>query len=163
MSREEPHAQNVSDIKSIVAKLDPDAKRDVITEAMKTLHADAAGAIVAEMVKVIPQADVQKQPVGDAVREATPEEQTEIADETLQSLPAEAREEVLRSLIPNPSVPDPLKLIVVWTFIIVFGVSFLALIVAVFLQPEHVGTMATVVTTLAGTLAGFLSGRAAST
>jgi len=76
---------------------------------------------------------------------------------------AQAQISEVPTLLPTQRVTDRIWQIIVWAFAIVFVLNSLALILAVFrLEPEHVQILLTVFTTVAGILAGFISGRASS-
>jgi hypothetical protein len=113
---------------------DVEAKKAVATAALQTLGTNAVGA------------------------------KKEIAVAAMQTLPAEAQEELFAQLQgPSRKVSDRIWMMIVASFAIVFVGGTAALVAAVFLlQAEQIQVLLTVFTTVAGILAGFISGRASS-
>lgn len=120
-----------------VQALGPDnveAKKDVATATLQTLGTNAVGA------------------------------KKDIAAAAMQSLPPEAQEDLLVQLQgPSRKVSDRIWQWIVAAFAIVFVGGTGSLVAAVFmLQAEQIQVLLTVFTTVAGILAGFISGRASS-
>src|SRR5215208_4105295 len=111
-----------------------DAKKEIATTAVQTLGADAV--------------DAKK----------------DIATTVLQSLPPEQQQEVIGQVQgPTQKVSDRIWQWVVGAFAIVFVGGSGALVASVFLLPvEQIQVLLTVFTTVAGILAGFISGRASA-
>jgi hypothetical protein len=136
-----------------MANLTPDAKKDIATTALQTLGANA----VDEKKEV---ATTALQTLGaDAV-----DAKKEIATTALQTLSPEAQDEVIGQVQrPTQQISDRIWQWVVGAFAIVFIGGSGALIVGVFLLPvSQVQVLLTVFTTVAGILAGFISGRASA-
>jgi hypothetical protein len=113
---------------------DVEAKKDVATAALQTLGTNAVGA------------------------------KKDIAVAAMQTLPPEAQEDLLLQLQgPSRKVSDRIWQWIVAAFAIVFVGGTASLVAAVFmLQAEQIQVLLTVFTTVAGILAGFISGRASS-
>ena len=113
---------------------DVEAKKDVATAALQTLGTNAVGA------------------------------KQEIAVAAMQSLPPKAQEDLLDQLQgPSRKVSDRIWQWIVAAFAIVFVGGTGSLVAAVFLlESEQIQVLLTVFTTVAGILAGFISGRASS-
>jgi hypothetical protein len=117
-----------------IVNLNPDSKREVATTALQTLGANAV--------------DAKK----------------EIATTALQTLSAEEREEVVGQVHgPTQKVSDRIWQWVVGAFAVVFiGASGTLVVSVFFLAVEQIQVLLTVFTTVAGILAGFISGRASA-
>jgi hypothetical protein len=130
-----------------------DAKKDIATTALQTLGANAVDA-----KKDI--ATTALQTLGaDAV-----DAKKDIATNALQTLSHEAREDVIGQVQgPSRFVSDRIWQWVVGAFAIVFVGGSAALVASVFLLPvEQIQVLLTLFTTVAGILAGFISGRASA-
>ncbi len=106
--------------------------------------------------------EVRRDIATEAMRTLPSEARKDVAAEAVRSLRPEDREDMVRVLLPDQRVANRIWRIVVWAFAAVFVMSSAALIVAVFLGPEDIQLLLTVVTTVAGVLAGFISGRSSS-
>ncbi len=158
--------QSIQDL----AKLTPDAKREVATTALQTLGSNAVdvkkevattalqtlGANAVDAKKDI--ATTALQTMGANAVDA----KKDIATTALQALPPKAQEEVIGQLHgPTQRVSDRIWQWVVGAFAIVFVVGSGTLVTSVFfLEVEQIQILLTVFTTVAGILAGFISGRA---
>jgi type IV secretory pathway VirB2 component (pilin) len=80
----------------------------------------------------------------------------------LQLLPAEQRKAIANSLMPTQPVTDWIWKVTVGVFASVLVLATLALCAGALWFKGDVQTLLTVVTTVAGILAGFISGRASS-
>jgi hypothetical protein len=80
----------------------------------------------------------------------------------LQLLPEEARKAIANSLMPTQPVTDWIWKATVGVFASVFVLATLALCAGTLWFEGDVQTLLTVVTTVAGILAGFISGRAST-
>ena len=80
----------------------------------------------------------------------------------LQLLPAEQRRAIANSLMPTQPVTDWIWKVTVGVFACVFVLATIALCVGALWSRGDVQTLLTVVTTVAGILAGFISGRAST-
>jgi len=127
-------SRNVEGVQRHIVNLTPDAKKEVATTAVQTLGGNAV--------------DAKK----------------EIATTALQTLSPEAQDEVIGQVQgPTQKISDRIWQWVVGAFAIVFIGGSGTLIASVFfLQVEQVQVLLTVFTTVAGILAGFISGRASA-
>src|SRR3712207_3481654 len=92
-----------------------------------------------------------------------PDTRKSVALEVGRSLTSEDQREVASSLLPTQGVINRIWLIIVGTFAVVFVVSAFTLCGAVLWGVStNIQTLLTVVTTIAGILAGFISGRAST-
>jgi hypothetical protein len=93
---------------------------------------------------------------------------TAVVTAAAQQLPDQARKAVAGSLQPSAPAADLIWKVIVFAFAISFGVSILGLIGIVLLsvfQPveqANIQVLLTIVTTVGGILAGFISGRASA-
>src|SRR5215208_5221199 len=141
--------QGVQDI----ANLTLDGKREAATSALQTLGANAVDA-----KKEIATTAVQT--LGANAVDA----KKEIAATVLQTLSPEQRQEVIGQVHgPTQKVSDRIWQWVVGAFAIVFVGGSGPLAASVFFLPvEQIQVLLTVFTTVAGILAGFISGRASA-
>ncbi len=152
--------------KAVVAEMMNSAsdgsEREVITEAVKRTTLDARKAAVAEAVNSA--ADRNKKDVAaEAVQDLPNNAKKAMLTEAAQSLDRKDREEVVECLgSPDQQATNRIWQMIVAAFAVVFVGSSIALIVAVFFGPKDIQLLLTVVTTVAGILAGFVSGRASS-
>jgi hypothetical protein len=172
MSEERSDSPNVPSIESSVLTLPVDAKKDIATTALQSLGAQAVDA-KKEVANTALQTlgtnavDAKKdiatmalQTLGtDAV-----DARKDIAATALQTLSPEEREDVIGQMHgPTQQVSDRIWQWIVGAFAIVFIGGSGALVAGVFLLTvEQVQVLLTVFTTVAGILAGFISGRASS-
>ena len=129
-----------------------EAKKDIATAALQTLQPGAT-----EAKKDIATAALQ------TLQPGATEAKKDIATAALQTLSAEDQTDVLnKARGPSQKVSDRIWQWIVAAFAIVFVVGTGALVVGVFLNPSQLQILVTVFTTVAGILAGFISGRASS-
>jgi hypothetical protein len=92
-----------------------------------------------------------------------PDTRKSVALEVGRSLTSQDQRDVASSLLPTQGVMNRIWLIIVGTFAVVFLVSAFTLCGAVLWGVStNIQTLLTVVTTIAGILAGFISGRAST-
>lgn len=91
-----------------------------------------------------------------------PEAKKDVAAQAIRTLSFEDREDLAERVLPTQGIADRIWQIIVWAFALVFVLSALALFAAAFWNPDQIQILLTVVTTVAGVLAGFISGRASS-
>jgi hypothetical protein len=173
--------QSVGQIKKDITNLSPEAKQSVATETIQALPPEEKENVAAEVVRSL-SADAKQGVASETLQALSPEATKDVATEAMQSLPPETKKtvatEMARALSPEDQadlvgrlqgptqqITNQIWQIIVWTFAIVLVLSVGALIVAAF-WTERAGTniqiLLTVVTTVAGILAGFVSGRASS-
>jgi hypothetical protein len=167
-----------------LASLSREAQKDALTQAVGSAAAHTKVAAAAEAVKsadnafdeqevvreVVRSADTfgaKKAAATEAVKSAENGEQRQIIEGVLNEASSETRGEIIRNLFPGRKAIDRIWLIVVGAFAFVLCSSALALIGAVFAQifgkqPDQglAQVLLTVFTTVAGILAGFISGKA---
>ena len=142
--------QGVQDI----ANLTPDGKREAATTALQSLGSSGA--------------DVKREVATTAVQTLganAVDAKKEIATTVLQTLSHEERQEVFGQVQgPSQAISDRIWQWVVGAFAIVFIGGSGTLVASVFfLEVAQPQVLLTVFTTVAGILAGFISGRASST
>src|SRR5918993_497739 len=141
--------QSVGQIKKDITNLSPEAKQSVATETIQALPPEEKENVAAEAMQSLPP-ETKKTVATEMARALSPEDQADL---------------VGRLQGPTQQITNQIWQIIVWTFAIVLVLSVGALIVAAF-WTERAGTniqiLLTVVTTVAGILAGFVSGRASS-
>ena len=173
--------QSVGQIKKDITNLSPEAKQSVATETIQALPPEDKENVAAEVVRSL-SADAKQGVASETLQALSPEATKDVATEAMQSLPPETKKtvatEMARALSPEDQadlvgrlqgptqqITNRIWQVIVWTFAIVLVLSVGALIVAAF-WGERAGTniqiLLTVVTTVAGILAGFVSGRASS-
>ena len=173
--------QSVGQIKENITNLSPEAKQSVATETIQALPPEDKENVAAEVVRSL-SADAKQGVASETLQALSPEATKDVATEAMQSLPPETKKmvatEMARALSPEDQadlvgrlqgptqqITNRIWQVIVWTFAIVLVLSVGALIVAAF-WTERAGTniqiLLTVVTTVAGILAGFVSGRASS-
>jgi hypothetical protein len=131
---------------------DVGAKTEVATTALQTLGSNAVNA-----KKEIATTAVQT--LGANAVDA----KKEIATTTLQMLPPDKQQEVIGQIQPTQKVSDRIWQWIVGAFAIVFVGGSGTLVASVFfLEVEQIQVLLTVFTTVAGILAGFISGRASA-
>jgi hypothetical protein len=126
---------------------EPTIKKEVAATAVQSLGEDAVEAKREIAIEVLRSLDSHTQK--DVVRE-------------LQLLPAEQRRAIANSLMPTQPVTDWIWKVTVGVFASVFVLATLALCAGALWFKGDVQTLLTVVTTVAGILAGFISGRAST-
>jgi hypothetical protein len=139
----------------------PEAEQDIAVTAMRTASEPAKlNAIVLAMETLSAQglADLLKR------LEGLPSEQRRLfLEAAARTLPAEDRKDLSSILAPTQPVTDLIWKVIVWAFAIVLVLAVLALCIATLWRPDSdVQTLLTVVTTVIGTLSGFISGRASA-
>jgi hypothetical protein len=145
-----------------------EAKKAAAEQAVTSATDEERLEIAAEVVKQLSrkeQTDLMTQ-----LEALRPEQRKVVTEAAARTLPAEYQKELSFSLAPTQPVTDWIWRVIVGAFAIVFVLAVLSLCVAVVLPaflPNPSGaselqTLLTVVTTVAGILAGFISGRAST-
>jgi hypothetical protein len=182
-TRSEPrHSGNLVERKEAVveelASLSREAQKDTLTQAVGDAPTHAKVAAVSEAVKsadnaveqevvreAVRSADTfgaRKAAATEAVKSAENGEQRQIIEGALHEASSDTRGEIVQNLFPGRKAIDRIWLIVVGAFAFVLCSSAVALIASVFVQPDQglAQILLTVFTTVAGILAGFISGKA---
>jgi hypothetical protein len=111
---------------------------------------------------------VEQQKILSHIGNLSEPEKTAVVTAAAQQLSDQAEREVAGSLQPSASATDLIWKIIVFSFAISFGVSILGLIGVVLLSvfydvnQANIQVLLTIVTTVGGILAGFISGRAST-
>jgi hypothetical protein len=140
--------QQLDEMKESIADLDGQGKEELAATAVQQAHRQDKKQVAAAAVQAVPDED-KKDLVAAAAR----------------SLPAEDQRELARSLVPDQRITNEVWLTIVKTFAGVLIAATLALIGAVFVSSFRavdaamVQILLTIFTTVAGILAGFISGR----
>lgn len=150
-----------------------DAVVNAVNAAAPEHKGDVASAAATAAVNAAPpgdKGDVASAAVVKAVNAATREDKADVATAAaaaaVNALPSSTRQEVLDRLVPDQQATNRIWLWIVITFAIVLGGSIVALISTILISawrkidPADVQVLLTVVTTIAGILAGFIGGRA---
>jgi hypothetical protein len=111
---------------------------------------------------------VEQQKILSHIGNLSEPEKTAFVTAAAQQLPDQAKRAVAGSLQPSAPAADLIWKVIVFAFAISFGVSILGLIGVVLLsifysvEQANVQVLLTIVTTVGGILAGFISGRAST-
>jgi hypothetical protein len=111
---------------------------------------------------------VEQQKILSHIENLSGPEKTALVTAAAQQLPEQAKRAVAGSLQPSAPAADLIWKVIVGAFAISLVASILGLIVIVFfsafytVEPANVQILLTIVTTVGGILAGFISGRASS-
>ena len=128
---------------------------------MRTASEEAKLAAAMEGIKTLSAqglADLTKR-----LEDLPPEQRRLFLEAAARTLPAEDRKDLSSILAPSQPVTDWVWRVIVLAFAIVLVLAVATICAAVLLRPgSDVQTLLTVVTTVAGILAGFISGRAST-
>ena len=118
---------------------------------------------VAEAVRALPPED-RKDAAADAVQALSPEAKKDVTAQTISTLSFEDRKDLGQLFQPSQDVANRIWLIIVVAFALVFVGSATAFFVAALSlgRAQNIELLLTVVTTIAGILAGFISGRSST-
>jgi hypothetical protein len=148
-----------------VRAVSDEAKKDVVTAAVQAVPDDAKKDVLAAAVQAVPD-DAKKDLVTAAVQDAGGAIKREVADAAVRSLSTEDQEALAERFLPDQPVTNEIWLTVVRTFAVVLIGAALALFAVVFVSmfredvdAAMVQILLTAFTTVAGMLAGFISGR----
>jgi hypothetical protein len=138
-----------------------DAKLVAASQAVKSADKAAESIVVSEAVRSAETLDAKVAAAGEAVSSANNGEQKKILKEAVDQASPEAREALRQMLLPGQKAIDRIWQTVVGAFAFVLCASTLALIGAVFMNTDQglAQILLTVFTTVAGILAGFISGK----
>jgi len=145
----------------------PDSSLAEARAAFGQLDAGQKGELATEAVKSSPDA-AKKEVAVAAVHSASEESKADIADAAVKTLAPEEQEELAGRLLPDRGVTNRIWLIIVRTFASILIAATVALVGAIFVSMFRrvdtalVQILLTVFTTVAGILAGFISGRAST-
>src|SRR5215211_5463950 len=139
---------------------EPTQETEVVAETAQTLPSDEEIEVAAETTRELPP-DVKREIALEVLRSLDLQTQKDIVTE-LQLLPAEQRRAIANSLMPTQPVTDWIWKVTVGVFASVFVLATLALCAGALWFKGDVQTLLTVVSTVAGILAGFISGRAST-
>ena len=141
----------------------PPAQKEVVAEAVRALSPEAKRDVAAEAVRDLSPED-RKDAAAEAVQALSPEAKKDVAAQAISTLSSEDRKDLGQLFQPSQDVANWIWLIIVLAFALVFVGSTIAFFVAA-LSLERAGNielLLTVVTTIAGILAGFISGRSST-
>jgi hypothetical protein len=143
-----------------------EATKDILEKAVETAVRNGnAEELVHYMVGAAPR-DAKKAAVEGAVESSRNGEKKEIIEKGLQQASAKTQEELAQKYGLSQQTLDQIWLLIVRTFALVLGVATIGLIAIIFLAGfrkvdlAHIQIMLTVFTTVAGILAGFITGQA---
>ncbi len=143
--------------------LPPEAKKEVASEATQSLPTEAKKEVATEATQSLPP-EVKKDLVTKAVQTLPMEDKKDIAFRTFQDLSAKDQQDVAGN--PSQHVTDQIWLTIVRTFAGVLALSGVALLYVSIWPPQGEANptqvMLPVFTSIAGILAGFISGRASA-
>jgi hypothetical protein len=137
----------------------PPAEDRLHTRQVKDLSDEAKTAVASEAVRAL-SSDAKREVAATAVQTLSTEDKKDIAMRTVQELPPEVRQDVAGN--PHQRVTDTIWLTVVRAFAIVLVLSAGMLFVSAYLRLPDIQVVLTVFTTIAGILAGFISGRSSA-
>jgi hypothetical protein len=139
----------------------PPVQKDVVAEAVRALTLESKRDVAAEAVQALPL-ETKKEVAAEAVINLSPEAKKDVAAQAISTLSSEDREDLAQRIQPSQIVADRIWQIIVWAFAGVFVLSTLAFFLAALWRPDNIELLLTVVTTIAGILAGFISGRSSA-
>jgi hypothetical protein len=139
----------------------PPAQKEVVAEAVRALSPEAKRDVAAEAVQALPL-KTKKEIANETMAALPPEARKDAAAEAMNTLSSKDQEDLARRMLPSPGVADRIWQIIVWAFAVVFVLSAIAFFVAALWRAENIELLLTVVTTIAGILAGFISGRSST-
>ncbi len=151
-----------TDVASAAVRAVPDEmKTDVVAAAVQNAQDGAKKDVASAAVRAVPD-ELKADVVAAAVQDAQGETKKDVANAAMNGLSAQDSEEVAGRFLPDQAVTNKIWLTIVRTFAVVLLGALLALIAGVFTDVENaqVQILLTVFTTVAGILAGFVSGRA---
>jgi hypothetical protein len=138
-----------------------EAKKATVAQIVSTALDEAKADVAAEAVKQLSLEDQAE--LMNRLEALQPEQRKAVTEAAARSLPAEYQQELSFGLAPTQPVTDWIWRVIIGAFASVFVLSVLTLCVAAVWRPNSdVQTLLTVVTTVAGILAGFISGRASA-
>ena len=147
-----------------VRAVSDEAKKDVVAAAVQAVPDEAKKDVLAAAVQAVPD-EAKKDLVAATVADASGDTKRELADAAVRRLSAEDQEALAERFLPDQPVTNEIWLTVVRTFAVVLIGATLALVAAVFVSMFRdvdaalVQILLTAFTTVAGMLAGFISGR----
>ena len=150
-----------------MSEQDQATQRSAAVAAVQAVPDDAKGGVAAAAVGAVPDA-MKKDLVAAAVQNASGDAKREVADAAVRTLSPKDQEALAERFLPDQPVTNEIWLLIVRTFAIVLVGSSLALAAAVTVSlfrkvdAAMVQVLLTVITTVAGILAGFISGRASA-
>lgn len=144
-----------------VQALPLETRREVANETMAALPPEAKRDVAAEAVQALPL-ETKKEVTAEAVLGLSPEAKKDVTAQAISTLSSEDREDLAQRIRPSQIVADQIWKIIVWAFAVVFVLSTLAFFLAALWLPGNIELLLTVVTTIAGILAGFISGRSST-
>lgn len=143
------------------------ARKTAVATAVETARDDKAEQeIIAAAVNNASNIEARKTAVAQAVNSALSENKKEIAGEAVEQLSAREQREIAHRFLPSPETSDEIWVMIVKTFAIVLVIGMAALVgvvtLAIFREVDKdlVQIMLTVFSTVAGILAGFITGQA---
>jgi hypothetical protein len=152
-------------IAQAVGSVAPHAKVAAAKEAVKSANDAVEKEIVVEAVRTADTLDAKVAAAKEAVGSSDNGQQKEILKQALHAASDETRDAIGKSLMPDQNASNKIWLMVVGAFAFVLCASAVALIAAVFIRTDQglAQILLTVFTTVAGILAGFISGKAVGT
>jgi hypothetical protein len=136
-------------------------EQDLAVTAMRTASEEAKLAAAMEGIKTL-----SAQGLADLIKrleDLPPEQRTPFLEAAARTLPAEDQKALSASLAPTQPVTDFVWRVIVLAFAFVLVLAVIFLCIATLWRPgSDVQTLLTVVTTVAGILSGFISGRASA-
>jgi len=143
------------------------ARKTAVATAVETARDDQAEQeIVAAAVNNASNVEVRKTAVAQAVNSALSKNRKEIAGEAMEQLSSKEQKEIAHRFLPSSEAADKIWVMIVRTFAVVLILGMVALVgvvtLAIFrpVDKDLVQIMLTVFSTVAGILAGFITGQA---
>jgi hypothetical protein len=139
----------------------PPAQKEVGGEAVRALSPEAKRDVAAKAVQALPL-ETRREVANETIAALSPEAKKDVTAQAISTLSSEDREDLAQRIRPSQFVANRIWLIIVWAFSSVFVMSTLAFFLAALWRPDNIELLLTVVTTIAGILAGFISGRSSA-
>jgi hypothetical protein len=143
-----------------------ETKKTAAAKAVASADIGAQQEVVEAAIKSTEGLEAKKGAAAQAVNSASPENKVKVAGEAVEQLPSKEQKEIAHRFLPSPTAADRIWVMIVRTFAIVLVLGMISLVgvvgLAVFREVDKdlVQIMLTVFSTIAGILAGFITGQA---
>jgi len=151
-----------------VSRANPKVKEAIIATAVKSAEESGEAKDLVSKVMEVASLEAAKAGIATAVKSADNGEAQDLADQAMDAAPGKAQQAIADKYTPSQQTLDKVWENIVQTFKWVLLLATAGLIGIIILstfatiEDSHIQIMLTVVTTMAGSLAGFITGQALS-